>query len=323
MKKIAIIRRNGLGDLLCTYPLICHLRKIYPDAYIKLFVDQSNAPLLAFFPEKIDFALIPKKGNKYFNLLKLALRFRFENFDLAISAKTSPMKMMNLFLFAIGAKKAVAFVNKKTFLVNSGVLYDKLALQHDHQALKTLKLIDNNITTIESSYEPRLKVDPSLKQNYSSGLKEPILLLSGSTTNAKARLDEKRYADLANAVFEKWGFSTLLVSLEKDRMRAEKIASFLKSPFQIHFPRNFDEFMVLLDESDLYFVGDGGAAHIGAGLKKQELVLFGGSSSKIWRPLNEKATVLEGYPDVNSISDDEMWSVLNKKCEEVLKCKNI
>lgn len=323
MKKIAIIRRNGLGDLLCTYPMICHLKKLYPEADLTLFVDQSNASLLPFFAEKLKFIVIPKKGNKYFNLVKLALRHSFENFDMAVSAKTSPMKMMNLFLYFLRAKKRIAFVDKKTFLINSPVFYDKNRLKSAHQGLKSLKLIAPDMNFIPDEYQPSLKVPLELKNQYASSLEGPILLISGSTTNSKSRLDEKRYALLATKAYETFGFSTLLVSLEKDRKRAETIARNLKCPYQIHFPRNFDEFMVLLDEADLYFVGDGGAAHIGAGLKKHEVVLYGATSSCVWRPLNEKACCLEDADDVNHISDEKIWTVLNKKCEEVIKCKKI
>lgn len=40
---IAIIRRNGLGDLLCTVPLVHYLKETFPDASQTLFVDARNA----------------------------------------------------------------------------------------------------------------------------------------------------------------------------------------------------------------------------------------------------------------------------------------
>ena len=60
-----------------------------------------------------------------------------------------------------------------------------------------------------------------------------------------------------------------IVGQKRDEHRAVAIAKCLKMDKQIHFPRNFDEFMVLLESADLFFVGDGGVAHIGAALGKR------------------------------------------------------
>jgi len=53
MKKIAVVRRNGLGDLLCAFPLINYFQKYQPDAQITLFVDKRNAPLIPYLPPQL------------------------------------------------------------------------------------------------------------------------------------------------------------------------------------------------------------------------------------------------------------------------------
>lgn len=313
MDKIAIIRRNGLGDLLCAYPLYCHLKTIYPQAEITLFVDERNAPLLNFFSEKIQAVIIPKKGNKYFNLIYLALAHRKKKYDLAICAKTSPMKMMNLFLFLLGAKKRVAVAGRKwhSALVNHPI-FPKEGI---HQALKGLQMVAPQLEQVPQKYFPQLHVKEQLLENHASLVKGagPFLLLSASTTSKASRLEEKRYAKIVNRLGEKQQFSVLIVTQEADKRRAWLISKCLEVPSQIICPRNFEEFMVVLSKANVYFMGDGGVPHIGSALNKPAVVFFGSVFPEEWGPLNSTCTTFYHKSDVNLISEDALLSALEKK----------
>ncbi|WP_118985464.1 glycosyltransferase family 9 protein [Photorhabdus sp. CRCIA-P01] len=105
--KIAILRRNGLGDLICTQPLIKYLQYRFPAAKIHLFIESNNKELAGYLSPEIITHIIPK-GNKYTTTLGTALKWRKLHFDIAISAKPTPMKLNNLFLWLLGAKKRYA-----------------------------------------------------------------------------------------------------------------------------------------------------------------------------------------------------------------------
>jgi ADP-heptose:LPS heptosyltransferase len=317
MDKIAIIRRNGLGDLLCAYPLYCHLKTTYPQAEITLFVDERNALLLPYFPEKLPSVVFPEKGNKYFNLLRTALRYRKNRFDLAVCAKTSPMKMMNVFLFLLGAKKRVAVAGKKwhALLINHPVL----ANEGIHQALKGLQMVAPHLETIPGVYLPQLRLPKGLLEAHATLVKGswPLLLLTASTTNVRSKLEEKRYADIVNRLSQKQTFSVLIVGQEGDRARAELISGHLEVPNQIVFPQSFEEFMVVLSKGDIYFMGDGGVPHIGSAMNKPAVVFFGSVDPKEWGPLNSSCTTFYHPTDVNLISEEVLLSALEKKFKEV------
>lgn len=104
--KIAILRRNGLGDLICTQPLIKYLQYTFPIAEIHLFLESNNNELADYLCPEITTHIIPK-GNKYITTLGTALKWRKLHFDIAISAKPTPMKLNNLFLWLLGAKKTL------------------------------------------------------------------------------------------------------------------------------------------------------------------------------------------------------------------------
>lgn len=322
MRKIAIVRRNGLGDLLCAFPLVLYFRKYFPQDRITLFVDTRNAPLLPFLPSLDQVVVFPSSGTKYWNHLKIAFEKRKEHFDLALSAKTSPMKLMNFFLFALGAKERVAYIDPRDWhhhLINRPVIYDPLKAQKLHQALKSLHLVDSTLQEIPQDLYPTLNIPEEIKERYvlPPHLEGPLLLLTASTTREESRLDPDRYAALVNALHEQYSFSVLIIGQKEDAIRAEAIRKKIIAPHYVHFPRNFNEFMVLLGLSDLYFVGDGGVGHIGAALNKKSVVLFGQTDPLEWHPLSAEVTALYHPHHVNFLEDEKIFSVLEKKFKEV------
>lgn len=320
MRKIAIVRRNGLGDLLCAFPLVLYFKEKFPKDQITLFVDERNAPLIPFLPSVHQVIIFPKKGNKYLNLLKVALRYRKEKYDLAISAKTSPMKLMNFFLFALGAKKKVAYVNSSyhRLLINSPVEYSSEKAAHLHQAIKSLQLIEPTVEKMLDEWIPHATVSPHLHTKYpwTQKMDGPVVLLSATTTRPESRLSAERYASLVNQFHKRFHFSVLIIAQDMDRQRAESIASQLTVPHALYFPRNFEEFMVWLDRGDIYFVGDGGVAHIGAALGKKGVSLYGMTRPVEWHPLNGSWRCLYNPSHVDRLSDEEIVNTLTEVASE-------
>lgn len=310
MAKVAIIRRNGIGDLLCSFPLILYFRKYFPSAHLTLFASARNAPLLPFLPPLDEVIIFPPTGNKYFQIMKTALRYRKNHYDVAISAKTSPMKLVNLFLFALGAKERIAYVEKNwhAHLINRPILFNEKEAKLKHQALKSLHTIEPSYKEVPEEFYPKLYPN---NLNRSVRITGPILLLSATTTRPTSRFDPFRYAEVVNHIYsEVPPFHVLLIGEKKDAPRALAIQEALKVPHTLYFPRNFEEFMVLLNRSDYYFVGDGGIAHLGAALDKSQVVLFGETNPSEWAPLSRKARMHYDPLHVNRLSDEHLQNSL-------------
>ncbi|MBM3273219.1 glycosyltransferase family 9 protein, partial [Candidatus Kaiserbacteria bacterium] len=45
-RRILVIRRDNIGDLICTTPLLAALRKQWPHAWIGVLANSYNAPIL-------------------------------------------------------------------------------------------------------------------------------------------------------------------------------------------------------------------------------------------------------------------------------------
>lgn len=315
MEKVAIIRRNGLGDLLCSYPLVLYIKQHFPQAHITLFVDHKNYPLVRYLPAVHQVVVLPNRGNKYLNLFRTACKYRSSGFDLAISAKTSPMKLMNFFLFCLGGKKRIAYVDHSwhSRLVNRPILYDEQKAKQMHQALKSLHTIAPHLQEVPEELYPKIAIADAVLERY-EGLVDgslPLLLLSASTTRDASRLDPERYASVVNHLYDSTPFTAVIMGEKKDQERAEAIGRKLKMDCYLYFPRSFEEFMVLLDLCDLYFIGDGGMAHIGAALGKSGVILYGETSPVEWGPLSSSMSTLFHPEHVDAISEDSMIEALH------------
>ena len=53
-RKILVIRRDNIGDLVCTTPLLAALRARFPDAWIGVLANSYNAPVLSGYPHVND-----------------------------------------------------------------------------------------------------------------------------------------------------------------------------------------------------------------------------------------------------------------------------
>lgn len=312
---IAVIRRNGLGDLLCAYPLILYLQKKIQEASITLFIDTRNAPLIPYLPPVHEVVVFPATGNKYWNLFRTAMRYR-KKFDLAISAKTSPMQLINIFLYWLKAKERVAYVDKKwhACLINRPIFYHATQSKQVHQALKGLRTIAPELEEIPQEFYPTLHIPQHIREKYpiEKPLEGPVVLISATTTHPSNRLAVERYAYFLNRLHHISPFSVRIIGQKDDRLRADALAMHLQMKSHVYFPRNFDEFMVLLDASDLFFVGDGGVAHIGAALGKKVVALFGGTSPIEWSPLGTQVEVFYHPLHVDSLPDQAIFEALKR-----------
>lgn len=319
--EIAIVRRNGLGDLLCAYPLILYLQK--RGALVTLFVDQRNAPLIPYLPPVEHVAVFPAKGFKYGNMLRMGLRY-WKRYAVAISAKTSPMKLMNFFLFCLGAKERIAYVDKgwSSLLINHPLPYDPALAKKQHQALKSLHMVDPALDEVPEEFYPTLHIPQAIRDRYPLpySFLHPVVLVSATTTNPASRLNAARYSALLNRLHAHSPVSVLITGQKGDYERAGLIAAGLQMEHHVHFPRNFDEFMVLLNASDMFFVGDGGVAHIGAALGKAAVVLFGETNPVEWSPLSKEVRIFYHPEHVDHLDDETIFQALEKGLPKVEDC---
>jgi ADP-heptose:LPS heptosyltransferase len=305
-QQIGIVRRNGLGDLLCVMPLVNLCKERFPDCQVTLFVDGRGAPLLPYLEGVDQAVVIPSSTNKYAALLKTAWAHRNKKFDLLISAKPSPMKLLNLFLYALRGENRIAYVDEAwhSCLINQPRAYDPQ--EEKHQMVKSLRLLDPSFETVPPQLRPRLKVAPSFQ------FEERAILVSVTNNRLGSTLDADKTQRLLNRAYEKSPFKVVINCEPSDRARAHLLAEGLKMATEIIPTPSFDTFISLIASVDAFFIGDGGIMHLAAALDKPQVVLFGGTKIWEWAPLSEKAICLSDPHNVNFIPEEIIQQALEK-----------
>ncbi len=302
MQQIGIIRRNGLGDLLCVMPLVYLCQERFPDVEVTLIVDQRGAPLLPYL-EGVEGVVMARSFNKYLALGKTAWGLRKRKFDLVISARPTPMKLLNIFLYLLRSERRMAYVDGAWH----GKWIDQARVfetDKRHQMVKGLRLLDPSLEEVPDRLKPRLNVKPRYT------FEKKSLFVSVTNNREGSILESKRMARILNGIRK--DFEVVINCELRHKVEAEELAQKLEMKNQVIATKNFDDFMGLVASVDRFFLGDGGTMHLAAALDKPQVVLFGGTKIWEWAPLSEKAMCLGDPYNVNSIPEGQILESLEK-----------
>ncbi len=293
--KIAILRRGGFGDLICTVPLVHCIQEKFPNASMTLFLEERSHVLAPFLFSDVDYSLI-HPGNKYYQALKRAFVARGQ-FDLAISAKTTPMKLNDRFLRVLKAPISMAVSQ------NRRISHPRQIQNSGHQALRCLKIFDPEIEEIPDKWRPQITPPdgPNLVQ-----LPKPVLLFSLSNRRPSSQLAWERFAEIANCL----PFSILINSM-KPHPDAESLQKTLKVPSQIFLTPHLPDLLKAIQGSNLVLTGDGGLCHITAALMKPQVALYACTPLELWKPLGPSICLFD-FQNVNRIDPQMILSALSK-----------
>jgi ADP-heptose:LPS heptosyltransferase len=304
MTRIAIIRRNGLGDLLSVMPLVALCKEKFTDCHITLFIDERSAPLVPYLSGIDQTVVFSSAANKYLSLVQAAWSQRKEPFDMAISARPTPMKMLNLFLRLLRAKERIAYVNEAwhSRLVNQPRVYDPE--EKRHQMVKGLRLLDPSFEQVPSRLRPQIRVTPSLQ------FEKKCVMVSVTNNRIGSMLDLDKTVKILNCLFEQKDFQVVVSCEPHDLLKANDLATRLQMQTQVVATETLAQFLGVLASVDLLFIGDGGIMHLAATLDKHQVVLFGGTAVWEWAPLSDKAICLGDPHNVNFIPEQEIQAAL-------------
>lgn len=307
--KIAIVRRNGLGDLLAVMPLVFLCKEKYPGCHITLFVDQRNAPLIPYLSGFDEVVMIVHSKNKYISLLATLWRNKKQSFDLVLSGRPTPMRWVNLFLTGLRAKSRRAVVSPSwdARRINEPLKYDSQSERH--QMVKCLRILDETLEHVPSRLLPKLNI----KKLYQFSSK--TVLVSVTNTRVGSQLEPETIAKHLNQSLV--GTHVILNCEPKDVAKAERVRALLKISHEVIPTQSFDDFMALLASVDASWTGDGGIMHLMAAMDKPQLVLFGRTPLWEWAPISEKAICIWHPENVNLIPEDEIEQGLKRLLNEL------
>lgn len=318
MKKILVIRRDNIGDLVCTTPMLTMLRKQYPDAWIGVLANSYNVAVLQGNPDVNAVFSYRKAKHRAANetrwsiwLETAALMWKLRRYgiDTAIIASPGGERYARM----IGARcllrhqpdsgpheveRCIAIIGNTEFVKERAA---PLIVVADSQLADTLTqragLQKNGGVRIAvhiSARRPRQRWPASafaalIQELLSSGQADEILVFwsPGSKDDPAHPGDDEKLSEIEAAIAD-----PRIIPMKTHRL---------------------PELIAGLSLCDLVVCSDGGAMHLAAGLGKPVVSFFGDSDPARWHPWGVPHEVLRAQShNVSDISVDEVLRAVRK-----------
>lgn len=305
-----MIRRTGLGDFIAGMVPVCnYLQHIYDKCDFYFFMNDRNTELVKYFFPDAHVYCIPK-GNKYFQTLKTALKYRYIRPDIGFSPMPDYPKLNNSFLFLIGAKERYGRVtNILSKTVNHPYYCSNDELYQNSVALCSLKFLDHNIKKVSDGVYPEF--NQALIKPYKCEYADKIhIMVEVSNNRATSQLSNQKTAEILNSISNNHPFSVLITAKESDYAKADELKFLLTMNAEIYTTPNIHDFISYVNAADIVLCGDGGLGHIAGALNKKTVALYGKTSVEHWGIIGHNIIHLFDKNNVNNIPDNKITEAL-------------
>jgi heptosyltransferase-3 len=226
--KIIILKRDKLGDLLLTTPMLQLLKEYFPSSIIAVIAPQSSAWILKDNPFVDELYSYPKP--KSFNLksiifffkqLIIFLKIRHKDFDVAIAAGGEFSHRAVKRLLWLKAKRTISFVPKNKIIngISDPVIEKNYGKEGCHEAVRMIALLrpimqlKKNLSLPQPYFHPPqdwLKKAESFLTKYKLQKNKYIVFGLGARREKK-QASREQIIETALYVHKKYQLKTILV----------------------------------------------------------------------------------------------------------------
>ncbi len=325
-RRILILRRENIGDLVCTTPLITALRERFPDAFLAVLANSYNAPILAGHADlnavysytKGKHAGSPlAAGRAHWDRIGLLLQLRNAGFDdIVLADPTYVARNVRLARWLRGGRAGSRILG---FAAPDGLA--RGLDQAFSAAAGGGESIVEVIFRLAAAWQivgppPPLKIHSRAAAPAASGPDAPVGLHISARLPSQ-RWPAERFAELARTLCTRHGAHIRLFWSPgaeddakhpgDDRKAGQVMALAADVPMQPVPTHTLEKLVEGIEACRLFICADGGAMHIAAGLGKPIVCLFGDSDAKLWRPWGVPFRQLQAPSrNVEDISVDEV-----------------
>lgn len=327
MLRILVLRRDNIGDLVCTTPVFRALREHYPEAYIVALVNSYTRPVLENNPD-IDRVYAYTKAKHrahgasifsiYWERASLVFRLRRMRFEYVILASPEFAPRVLRLARLIRPQHIIGFKDSSTRgAKHIDMSVDRRLPRTVHESEDVFQLLgplgiygrppcarvfaqSNEIAVIS-----RMVCD--------RGLSSSVLLVAVhiSARKPSQRWPEQHFVDFLSRLHKKNNARFILLwspGDEKnplhpgDDAKAKKIVDALAGVPVLAYPTHqLAQLIAALSLCGSVVCSDGGAMHLAAALDKKILCFFGDSDAVRWRPWGVPHVLLQ--PPTRDVAD--------------------
>jgi len=343
MKNILVIRRDNIGDMVCTTPLLEGLKKAFPEATLTLLVNKIAEDVVIHNPH-VDRLYVYKKAKHrgknettlgvYWQRVKVMLALRKTRFDATILANPVPCKYSLRLAKMAGAGNVIGAAQADARLDHP---FQKSDFRGNHQVEHTYSYL--YALTDAPPAVPAVNIYLSTAEREAAGKRVGALFSTPgkifgvhiSSRSPKRRWSVELYAAFINKLLEDeqarvlvfWSpQGTLDLNDKGDAARTDELMQLVNSPRVARYPTaSVRELVAGFDRCEQILCSDGGQMHLAAGLHKKQVVFFGDTNARLWHPWSGEYQIMQTASgecqDVSLETVWEAWQQLSAKRVEV------
>jgi ADP-heptose:LPS heptosyltransferase len=317
--RILVIRRNRMGDMIYTLPLLHALRRHNPKAHLAVACDPMGAPIAEACPAVNEVIVLEPGWNPWQAVLKNGARL--QDYDWVIAAKGGFDRRLAVLTRLTNAAIRIGFERRADRL--SAYYTDPVALpgnpNEEHQIDTLLRLLKplGLVKPTEFTVDLSLRVPDSAREFAAEILAKPpfnqsshfMLINLSSTVGLKFR--EEDFISLARRVLSSTHFVIGLVAAPIDQQKADEIALCMGSKriISVNTPGPLD-LAALLEKASFLLTPEGGAAHLAATVGTPALVLWSEGPFKKWYSRGRRHAFVHAEPGEETIPVERVWQAL-------------
>jgi ADP-heptose:LPS heptosyltransferase len=312
--RLLVIRRNRLGDMICTLPLLHALRNRFPGAHLAVACDPPGVPIAT--ASGVVNEVVVLRAASPFALLENAQRL--QGFDAILVAKGGfDRRQATLARLTNGARR-VGFDATPSLYYTDPVpappAHGEHQIETQLRLLAPLEIAPPVVTSIPPLQLPTAALefaDALLASSPWNAFLRFILINISSTTRLRFR--EEDFIALTRRILSvDAGVAILFVAAPADQSRAREMAQRCPSEraAAVATPGPL-ELAALMRHAALFITPEGGAAHLAATAGLPTLVLWSEGPMEKWRSRAENHVFVQAAPFPDAvISVDDVWPAL-------------
>ncbi|MFL6714368.1 MAG: glycosyltransferase family 9 protein [Sulfurifustis sp.] len=330
--KFLVIRRDNIGDLICTTPVFEALRNRFPAARIYALTNTYNLPVLRnnpFVDESFAYTKLKHREpgvsivRAYWERARLVKRLRAMRIDYVILAGGGFLQRALATARVLGPQHIIGYVEAGASIrgIDLPVPFDRFTDLHEVEYVFKL-LAPLGIV----GAPPPLFLSPSVSERSDAeaawakrGVAGRPLGVHISARKPTNRWPTERFVALMRRLHAEHGFGFMLFWAPGDAAdprhpgddaKAREILSALSDVPVVPYPtQRLDQLIAGLSICERVICSDGGAMHIAAALRKPILCFFGNSGATRWRPWGTSHVLLQPDSlDAGDVSVDEAFA---------------
>ena len=281
--KVLIIRPGGIGDAVHLLPAIKLLRKNYPEAAIDILAEKRNGAVF-FLTHDVTTVF------HYDNFPEL-LRIFKSRYDLVIDTEQWHHLSAVIARLVGGAVTVGYATNERKKLFTHPVNYSHA----DYEVDSFYNLLNPLHLEVQANVNPPYLTVPESADQIAVELLGELASKPFATLFPGASIPERRWGThnfmgLAESLY-KQGVPLVVIGGREDASDGERIAA-RGHGLNLAGKTSLIETAAIIDRSSLLISGDSGILHIGVGLGKPTVSLFGPGIAKKWAPRGDNHIVI-------------------------------